>query len=51
MYIETIISDDFRLYLMNYALANDKNINDLNLDYIYNKYVNYKSIKNNKINL
>ena len=45
MNLETIISEEFRFYTLNYALAQRKDVSDLNIDVVYKKWEHLKKIK------
>ena len=45
MNVETIISEDFRFYTMNYALAQRKEVSDLDINVVYEQWEHYQKMK------
>ena len=49
MELSHLISSEFRIFVMNYAMIHNKNISDIDLNYIYKLWNNYLEKSDKKI--
>jgi len=48
MNVEIIISEEFRFYTMNYALAQRKDVSELKIENVYKQWEHYKETEKDR---